>query len=199
MYSAVTRHLGAVCKHMTSIDVPHYPEKTLGSSEVFKGAILRLRLDEAEMPNGKKASREVVEHPGGAAVMAELPNGKLLLIRQFRYPLGHDLYEFPAGKLDPGESPLSSIQRELEEETGYTASDWQELTTIYTSPGFCNERISLYRATGLKRSPNPRREEDEFIDVLEVTRDELRHMIQTRQVIDAKTICTLALVELLAG
>lgn len=169
-------------------------EKTLSSQEIYNGAIIRVRLDEVELPDGVHRKREVVEHPGGAVVLAVLPNQKILLIRQFRYPLGQPLYEFPAGKLDPGEDPLTSIQRELEEETGYIASRWEEITSVYTSPGFCNERITLFKATGLQRSPNPRREEDECIEVMEKTADELREMIRQRQLIDAKSICTFTLV-----
>jgi ADP-ribose pyrophosphatase len=150
-------------------------------------------VDEAELPNGMICKREVVEHPGGVVVCATLPNDKLLLVKQFRYPLGHVLYEFPAGKLDPGEAPAVSIKRELEEETGYAADYWEELTTIYTSPGFCNERLTLYKAHGLRLSENPRREEDEFIQVLEVTLEEIRQMIRDKKIIDAKTICALAL------
>jgi ADP-ribose pyrophosphatase len=107
----------------------------------------------------------------------------------------HTLYEFPAGKLDPGETPFSTIERELEEETGYIAEHWEEITTIVTSPGFCNEKITIFKATGLKLSPNPRREEDEFIQVMAVSPDEIREMIRTKKLIDAKTICALALIQ----
>jgi ADP-ribose pyrophosphatase len=168
-------------------------EKTLTTKEIYKGTIVRIRVDEAELPNGLVCKREVVEHPGGVVVCATLDNGKLILVKQFRYPLGHVLYEFPAGKLDPGELPEVSIKRELEEETGYNAEHWEELTYIYTSPGFCNERLTLYKAQGLKLSENPRREEDEFIQVLEVTPEEIRQMIRDKKIIDAKTICAFAL------
>ena len=167
-------------------------EKTVSSREIFKGQILRVRLDEAETPSGAVRPREVVEHPGGAAVLGLLPNGNILLVKQYRYPLQDMLYEFPAGKLDPGETPLTSIKRELEEETGYLADHWEEITTIVTSPGFCDEKITLFKATGLKLSPNPRREEDEFIEVLEASPAQLKQMIRDCQLIDAKTICALA-------
>lgn len=169
-------------------------EKTLSSTEIFKGSVIRVRVDEAELPSGLHCKREVVEHPGGVVVLATLPNGKILLVKQFRYPLGHVLYELPAGKLDPGESPLTSIKRELEEETGYTADYWEEITHIYTSPGFCNERLTIFKATGLRLSETPRREEDEFIQVLEVTREELQDMIRDRRLVDAKSICALGLI-----
>lgn len=181
---------------MTYLTDEQQAEQTLSSEQIYKGSILTLRVDKARVPSGKVCHREVVEHPGGAVVHATLPNGKILLIKQFRYPLGHVLYEFPAGKLDPGEDPLTTIQRELEEETGYVADHWEEITHLYTSPGFCNEQITIFKATGLRLSPNPRREEDEFIQVLEVTRQELRQMILERKLVDAKTICALSLVEL---
>lgn len=178
---------------MTYLTDQEQMEHTRSSSQIYYGSIIRVRVDEAELPSGIVRKREVVEHPGGVVVCATLPDERILLIKQFRYPLGHVLYEFPAGKLDPGESPFTSIQRELEEETGYIAEYWEELTHVYTSPGFCNEKLTLYKATGLKPSPKPRREEDEFIQVLEVTVDEIRQMIREKKIIDAKTICTFAL------
>jgi ADP-ribose pyrophosphatase len=179
---------------MTFLTDEQQQEHTLSSSEIYKGSIIRVRVDEARLPNGEQRKREVVEHPGGAVVLATLPNGKILLIKQFRYPLGHVLYEFPAGKLDLGESPQVSIQRELEEETGYMAEHWEELTSIYTSPGFCNERITLFKASGLRLSDNPRREEDEYIQVMEKSVDELWQMVRDRTLVDAKSICALSLV-----
>lgn len=164
------------------------------SKEIFRGNILRVRLDEVVLPHGGIRQREVVEHPGGVVVGAILPNDKFLLIRQFRYALGQFLYEFPAGKLDPGEMPMVAIQRELEEETGYRADHWEEIMHIYTSPGFCDEKITIFKATQLSLSETPRREEDEFIEVLEVTREDVREMIAQKTLIDAKTICTLALI-----
>jgi ADP-ribose pyrophosphatase len=187
-------NMGAVCKAMTYTTDSNTCETTLCSTEIYNGSIIRVTLDDVQMPNGKVGKREVVEHPGGVVVLAELDNGKILLIRQFRYPLGHDLYEFPAGKLDPGEDPLTSIRRELEEETGYTADVWELLTHVYTSPGFCNERLTLFRATGLRKSENPRREEDECIEVMEETVEELWRLIREQKIVDAKTICTLSLV-----
>ncbi len=169
-------------------------EKTVSTQEIYKGNIIRVLEDQAEVPSGRVHKREVVQHPGGACVLAILPDEKILLIKQFRYPLGHVLYELPAGKLDPGEAPLATIKRELEEETGYVADHWEELTHIYTSPGFCNEKIHLFKATGLRQSPNPRREEDEFIQVMTVTVDELWQMVHEQKLIDAKSICALGMV-----
>jgi ADP-ribose pyrophosphatase len=169
-------------------------EKTVSSQEIFNGTILRIRLDEAEVPGGGVFKREVVEHPGGVVALAVLPSEKLLLIKQYRYPLGHVLYEFPAGKLDGKEDPRLAIERELEEETGYRAEHWEELTYVYTSPGFCNERLTLFKATGLSLVENAHTEDDEFIEVMEVTPDEVRQMIRERKIVDAKTICAFALV-----
>ncbi len=186
--------MGAIRKTMTALTDNGGIEKTLSSTDIFEGAILHVKLDEATLPNGKVAKREVVEHPGGVVALATLPNGKVLLVKQFRYPLGNFLYELPAGKLDPGETPLVSIQRELEEETGYLADKWEEILAIYTSPGFCNERITIFKATGLHPSSQARREEDEFIEVLEVSFNELRDMIQAKTLIDAKSICAIGLI-----
>ncbi len=180
---------------MTQTTNIEHLETTVTSREIYNGKIIRLKVDEAQLPDGKIHSREVVEHPGGAVVMGILPNGKILLIRQFRYPLGHALYEFPAGKLDPGEDPLTSIKRELEEETGYIADNWEEVTYIYTSPGFCNERLTIFKATGLRKSGNSRRQEDEFIEVLEASLEDLHRMIREKTLVDAKTICAIGLIE----
>ena len=116
---------------------------------LYTGQIISLFCDTVTLPTGKAAQREVVKHPGGVAVVAQLPNQHIVLVKQFRYALQHALIELPAGKLDSGEEPLQAIQRELEEETGYLAQHWRQLTTIYPAPGFCNERITLFYATGL--------------------------------------------------
>lgn len=169
--------------------IPEADKEVMLSSKVLhQGAFLTIRLDEVRLPIGKTSVREVVEHPGGAMVLPILDNGKLLLIEQFRYSLGDTLYEFPAGKLDPGEDPFTTVQRELEEETGYEAQHWEKLTDIVTSPGFCNEVIYLYKASGLKKALNPRREEDECIGLLERSVDEVRAMIKAGQITDAKTL-----------
>jgi len=171
-------------------------EVTVSSKMVFEGRVVNLRVDEARLPHGGIRRREVIEHPGGVVVIPILPNGNVLLVRQFRYALGAPLFELPAGKLEKGELPADAIKRELEEETGYCTDQWEHLTTVYTSPGFCNEALHLFAARNIQLSVNPRREEDEFIEVIEVSVDKLKRMVQERQMIDAKSLCILGYLSL---
>ena len=139
-------------------------EKTLGSTTAYQGRLLRFRLDTVRLPDGNEASREVIEHPGGVGVVAITDDRQVLLVRQFRYPYGDILTEIPAGKKNPGEQPLETGKRELEEETGYRADHYTFLGTVYPTPGYCDEVIHLYMATGLHRAaahPDP----DEFLEV----------------------------------
>jgi ADP-ribose pyrophosphatase len=176
-----------------------FMEKTLSSQRIHEGRVIQLRRDEVELPNGKRAYREVAEHPGGVVVLPLRDDGKILFVEQFRYPLGHTLLELPAGKLEPGEAPLISIQRELIEETGYEADHWEELSCIYTAPGFCNEKLWLFRAQGLRQihetgtcAHNPE-EQVEFLRLLALTPQEAFDKMRDRQIVDAKTICLLSL------
>ena len=110
-------------------------EKTVDSREVFKGRIIRVRLDTVRLPNGKESTREVVEHPGGVGILAIDGEGRVLLVRQYRYALGQVLTEIPAGKREPGEPPFVTAQRELQEEVGAVAGKWTDLGTLIASPG----------------------------------------------------------------
>lgn len=174
-------------------DKAHLFEKTHSSQSLYKGRVINLRLDEVILPSGAIHTREVADHPGGAVVAPILPDGRLLFIEQFRYPLGHTLLEFPAGKLEPGEDPADTIRRELLEETGYEASHWDFLGAIHTAPGFCNEKLWLYRASGLTLANHHPKIEDENIDLLPLTLEEAMAKIRTRKLTDSKTMCLLAL------
>lgn len=161
-------------------------EKPLSGEYKYRGRIINLRVDKAELPNGTEAMREVVEHPGGVCVAALTDDGCLLFVRQFRYPYQKVLLELPAGKLDPGEDPLPAGQRELREETGAVASQYESLGELYPSPGYCGEIIYLYAATGLtfgEMSPD----EDEFLEVEKIPLDEAARMVLDGEIPDAKT------------
>jgi ADP-ribose pyrophosphatase len=124
------------------------PERTVSSRRAFSGRLLALRVDEVELESGRRATREVVEHPGAVAVLAW--DGELLAaVRQWRQAAGAELLEIPAGTCEPGESPLATAQRELAEECGLTAARWEEGPTFYTAPGFSTELLTLFLATDL--------------------------------------------------
>ena len=123
--------------------------KPLSQTVHFTGRVIRVTTDEVVLPNGHRAALEVVHHPGGAAAVAVDAEGRVCLLRQYRYVAGEWLWELPAGKLEPGEPPLATAQRELTEEAGVAASHWAGLGTSFSSPGVFNELIHLYLATGI--------------------------------------------------
>jgi len=159
----------------------------LSHQELYHGKIVNLYVDNVRLPSGRTGMREVVQHPGGVTAVPVLDDGRLLLIRQFRYPIQKYLFELPAGKLDSNQPPLETMMRELEEETGYSAGAMEYECSFYTSPGISNEVIYLYTAHNL--TPGPQRlEEGEHITVEATTLAECLQKIQTRQIADGKTI-----------
>lgn len=167
-------------------------EKFIKSEVVFEGNLLTVRRDTVELPNGKHATRELIQHPGAVAVVPIRNDGKILLVRQFRYPVDQLTLEIPAGKLDSGEAPEACAKRELEEETGYKAKKLRLLSSILTTPGFTNEVIHLYLAEDLvlaEQCPD----EDEFIDVEVFTKEEIKKMIENGTICDAKSLLGLLL------
>ena len=161
-------------------------EKTLSQSYQFNGRIINLRVDDALLPDGTTAIREVVEHPGGVCVAALTADDCLLFVRQFRYPYGEILLELPAGKRDPGEEPLETGKRELKEETGFTATDYRSLGRMYPTPGYINEVIFMYLATGLVAGEaDP--DEDEFLEVEKIPLGRAVDMVMNGEITDAKT------------
>ena len=162
-------------------------EKQLSSEYKFKGRIINLRQDTALLPNGNTATREVVEHPGGVCVAALTDNDELLFVKQWRYPYMEETLEIPAGKRDKkDEDPLECGKRELEEETGATAKEYIDLHPLYPTPGYINEVIYCYLATGLTfGEQNP--DEDEFLDVLRIPLEKAVEMVLAGEIKDAKT------------
>lgn len=164
----------------------------IATRRLHTGRIIQLDVDTVRFPDGSTAELDMVRHPGASAVVPFLsdPAGddpQVLLIRQYRYAAGGYLYEIPAGRLDPGEDPADCARRELQEETGCTAERVDRLTTIFTTPGFCDEHIHLFLATGLTRG-EPRREHDEFLEVQTVTLSHGLSMVESGEIRDAKTI-----------
>lgn len=161
-------------------------EKTLRQTYKYKGRILNLRVDDIELPDGKPALREVVEHPGGVCIAALTETQELLFVEQFRYPYREVVLELPAGKLEYGEDPLEAGKRELHEEAGAAADVYRSLGKLYPSPGYCGEIIHLYLATGLAFSA-PQPDEDEFLRLRRIPLETAYRMVLDNQIPDAKT------------
>ncbi|MBU5225290.1 NUDIX hydrolase [Clostridium senegalense] len=165
-------------------------EETISTNYIHKGKILNLKIEEVKLPNGKTSKREIVEHRGAVAILAFKDENTILLVNQFRKPLNETILEIPAGKLEIGEEPVICAQRELEEETGYKANNLKFLGKIVTTPGFSDEIIYIYKATGLYDGTIGG-DEDEFIELEEITIDKLKEKIKNGEVIDGKTIAAL--------
>lgn len=166
--------------------------RTLSSRRVYEGHVLALDVDEVEEPGVVKAVREVVRHRGSVAALAVREDGCIVLVRQYRYAVGERVWELPAGRLDPGETPEGGARRELEEEVGLRATVVELLSTFYTTPGFCDEKMHLFRCSGLTQVP-PRPEADERIEAGTFTLDEARAMIRSGEIREGKTLVALLL------
>ena len=161
-------------------------EKQLTSKQLFDGKVVKLYFDEVELPNGKKAIREVIRHSGAVCVIPVDDEGYVTMIRQFRYPFGKTLLEIPAGKLEPGEDPLCAAKRELEEESGVNAEKIEFMGMIYTTVACTDEKIYAYLATGLTyRDSHP--DDDEFLEVEKIHISKLVEMVMNGEIADSKT------------
>jgi ADP-ribose pyrophosphatase len=170
--------------------------KRIKRDVVFRGGVIDLLVDEVEYPSGNRSLREIVHHPGGGVAVPLFDDGRVMLVRQLRSPFGTHVLELPAGKLGPGEDPRDCAARELEEETGWVAARWEKLCSIYTSPGFCDEVLHLFLATGLKESPHghARGEGEAGMTLHTMLLSEALQLIEYGEIHDAKSICGLQLV-----
>lgn len=172
-------------------------EKQLKSEYIYEGRIIKLRRDEALLPNGATAPREVIEHNGGVCVAALTDNDEVLMVRQFRYPYSEVVLEIPAGKRDSlDENPLECGKRELREETGASASKFIPLGELYPSPGYCGEIIWLYAAIGLTFGKQDT-DDDEFLEVEKIPLEKAVDMIMQGEIKDAKTQAAILKLKLL--
>ena len=169
-------------------------EKQLSFDYKFKGRIINLRVDEALLPNGATATREVVEHNGGICVVPITENGEVLMVEQYRYPYGEVILEIPAGKRDGNEEPLEGGKRELREETGAVAENYTFLGELYPTPGYCGEVIYMYLATGLSYGETDP-DDDEFLNVKKIPLEKAVDMIMKGEIKDAKTQTAILKVE----
>ncbi len=169
---------------MAKIDLT---ENQLSSQTVYQGGLLHVKEDQVQLPNGHSARREYILHPGAVVIIPLLANGQVVMERQFRYPLNRDVYELPAGKLDAGESALFCGQRELLEETGYSAARWEYVATIHPCIGYSNESMSLFLAQELTEGIH-KRDADEFLDVFTLPLDEALEWVRIGRITDVKTV-----------
>ncbi|MBQ2696409.1 MAG: NUDIX hydrolase [Clostridia bacterium] len=162
-------------------------EKTVTTKKIFEGKVITLRYDTVLLPNGEEAGREIVEHPGGVAIVALDEEENVYLVRQYRHPFEKILLEIPAGKLNYGEDPFSCGVRELKEETGLSAKQFDFLGSFMVSPGFCREKIYIYLARGLSAG-NMNLDPDEFLEVEKKPLADLLNLIMANEIEDAKTV-----------
>lgn len=154
---------------------------------IYTGKVITLNVDTVALPNGITIDLETIRHPGAAAVVPVKDDGTVVLIRQFRHAAGGFIYEIPAGKLAPGEDPLHCASRELEEEVGYRASSFELLSSVFTAPGFADEVIHVYKATGLTKG-HQHLDQDEVLEIVEMSLTQAISHIQDGTIRDAKTI-----------
>jgi ADP-ribose pyrophosphatase len=165
----------------------HLREHKLHSEPVFEGNFLKVQRDKARLPSGHETEREYIRHPGASVVVPILDDGRLVLERQFRYPLQRVILEFPAGKIDPGEPPLHTAVRELTEETGYCADEWAYAGPIHNAAAYSDEVIHLFFARGL-REGDASLDHGEHLDVVLMSEEELDALAARGDISDAKTL-----------
>ena len=169
-------------------------EKTISSDRVYTGKTISLRVDTVEIPNRGYKKREIVEHNGAVGIIAITPENKVVLVKQYRKAIEKELWEIPAGKIEPGENPKESAMRELKEETGYSAQSMKLLHKFYTSAGFSNQKIYIYLAENL--TPGKQNfDDDEFIETKEFSLNDVYDMIYNNYIEDAKTSIGMLLIK----
>jgi len=168
-------------------DHPDLAETRVSGENVYDGVLLHVRRDVVRLPDGAGAVREYIEHPGAVAIIPVLASGELLMERQYRYPLGRELIELPAGKISAGEPTLETARRELREETGYTAADWRHLTTIHPVCAYSTERIELWLARGLRHEGRAL-DDGEFLETFPVAVATAVEWVREGRISDAKTV-----------
>ncbi|MFG6413434.1 NUDIX domain-containing protein [Roseateles sp. DC23W] len=171
---------------MAEVD-DHLKERVLESTQVYGGHFLDVRRDRVQLPDGGTSHREYIRHPGAVMVVPLLDDGRLLMERQYRYPMGRVMLEFPAGKLDAGEDPLACGRRELLEETGYSAAEWAYAGVLHNAIAYSDEGIHIYFARGLVRGEQ-RLDEGEFLELVTHGVDDLDRMAAAGELTDAKTL-----------
>jgi len=171
-------------------DDTHLREEKIESKQVYQGHFLDVRRDTVRLPDGAESAREYIVHPGAVMIVPILDGGRLLLERQYRYPMGRVMLEFPAGKIDPGEDILACAKRELLEETGYTAKEWAHAGVLHNAIAYSDERIEIFFARGLVAGAQ-KLDEGEFLELVTHSATELDAMAAEGEMTDAKTLIAL--------
>jgi ADP-ribose pyrophosphatase len=162
-------------------------EQSVSSEQVFDGKLVKVRVDTVRLPSGRETTREVVEHPGAVAILPVFDDGTIVLVRQFRYAVGRTILEAPAGTREPGEPDEETARRELREEVGLDATTIEPLARFFISPGWCDEELVVFRATGL-REIGAQPEADEDLEIVRVSPHDIPALIASGDLADAKTI-----------
>lgn len=169
----------------------HLKETHLSSEPIFEGSFITISKDQVQLPNGNQGQRVVIRHPGAACVLAVTPEDKVVLVRQWRYSADQAILELPAGKLDAGEDPAVCALRELAEETEYTAGSVTLLHSFYTAVGFCDEKMYLYQAHGVRLGSELSNDEDEITETVLLSREEVKAALKNDEIKDGKTLAGL--------
>ncbi|NEX61858.1 NUDIX domain-containing protein [Noviherbaspirillum galbum] len=165
----------------------HLQETQVDTAVAYEGHFLKVQKDTIRLPDGKTTKREYIKHPGAVVVLPVFDDGSILLERQFRYPLRQVFIEYPAGKIDPGEESLACAKRELLEETGYTATEWQFVCTIHNAIAYSDEHLDIFLARGLTAG-DAKLDEGEFLETFKATLPEMLQWIREGKVSDVKTV-----------
>jgi ADP-ribose pyrophosphatase len=177
----------------------HLKETKIDGEVVYDGHFLKVQRDTVRLPDGKTSQREYIKHPGAVVILPVFDDGTVLLERQYRYPLDRVFIEFPAGKIDPNEAPLDCAKRELQEETGYTATEWKFVCTIHNAIAYSNEHLDIFLARGLTAGES-KLDDGEFLETFKSTVPEMLNWVREGKITDVKTVIgTFWLEKILSG